>query len=461
MNLPGTPTVSFIASLPVLPRRKHKENAIMFNSTCESMNPKDLRDLQLERLKWSVAHAYDHNALYRRKFDDAGFHPSQLTSFDDMRRIPFLCKQEMRDSYPYGLFAVPLSDVIRVHCSSGTTGNATVAGYTRTDIETFAELVARSLTSFGGSAQDVVQVAYGYGLFTGGLGLHYGAEKLGAVTVPISGGNTERQLMLIRDFGTTMLACTPSYALNIADYIENKKPDFDIRSTSLRAGVFGAEPWTDAMRRQIEARLGIEAYDIYGLSEVIGPGVSAECREKSGLHIFEDHFYAEIIDPETGEVLPEGEQGEIVYTSLTKEACPVIRYRSRDITRLFRDSCRCGRTLVKMEKVTGRSDDMLIVRGVNVFPSQIEAVLMDVEGAEPHYQIVLDRTGALDEIEVMVEVNEKIFSDELKVMNQLSKHINDRFRSALGISAKVTLVEPMTIERSAGKAVRVLDKRNL
>ncbi|HRU64449.1 MAG TPA: phenylacetate--CoA ligase [Spirochaetota bacterium] len=433
----------------------------MFNKEIETMPEKKMKELQLERLKWSVRHAYDNVPFYKKKFDEAGFHPDQLKSLDDMRRIPFLTKQDMRDHYPYGLFAVPLSKVVRVHASSGTTGNATVVGYTKNDIEVFSEVVARSLASYGVTEKDIIQVAYGYGLFTGGLGLHYGSEKLGALTVPISGGNTPRQLMLIKDFGTTVIACTPSYALNIADYIEKNMPDFKIEETRLRIGVFGAEPWTEAMRQEIEKRLKIDAYDIYGLSEVIGPGVSCECSEKSGLHVFEDHFYVEIIDPETGEVLPEGEKGEIVYTSLTKEAFPGIRYRSRDITRLYHDGCKCRRTLIKMEKVTGRSDDMLIIRGVNVFPSQVEAVLMEVPGIEPHYQIIVDRKGSMDDIEVMVEVNEKVFSDEIKVLNNLTKHITDRFRSILGISAKITLVEPQTIPRSEGKAVRVIDRRKL
>lgn len=433
----------------------------MFNKEIESMPEKKMKELQLERLRWSVNHAYTNVPFYKKKFDAAGFHPDQLKSLDDMKRIPFLTKQDMRDNYPYGLFAVPLNKVVRVHASSGTTGNSTVVGYTKNDVNVFAEVVARSLVSYGVSENDVIQVAYGYGLFTGGLGLHYGSEKLGALTVPISGGNTPRQLMLFRDFGTTVLACTPSYALNVADYIETKMPEFKIESTRLRIGVFGAEPWSEAMRSEIEKRLKIDAYDIYGLSEVIGPGVSCECSAKSGLHVQEDHFYVEIIDPETGEVLPEGSKGEIVYTSLTKEAFPGIRYRSRDITRLYHDSCRCGRTLVKMDKVSGRSDDMLIIRGVNVFPSQVESVLMEVEGTEPHYQIIVDRKGSMDDIEVMVEVNEKIFSDELKVLNNLSKNISDRFRSVLGITAKVTLVEPQTIPRSEGKAVRVVDKRKI
>jgi phenylacetate-CoA ligase len=433
----------------------------MFNREIESMPVEKMKELQLERLKWSVRHAYDNVPFYKKKFEAAGFHPDQLKSLDDMKRVPFLTKQDMRDNYPYGLFAVPLNKVVRVHASSGTTGNATVVGYTKNDVNVFAEVVARSLVSYGVSENDVVQIAYGYGLFTGGLGLHYGSEKLGALTVPMSGGNTPRQLMLMKDFGTTVFCSTPSYALNIADFIEKNMPDFKIESTKLRVGVFGAEPWTEEMRQEIERRLKIDAYDIYGLSEVIGPGVSAECKEKKGLHVFEDHFYVEIINPDTGEVLPEGEKGEIVYTSLTKEAFPGIRYRSRDITRLYHDGCSCGRTLVKMDKVSGRSDDMLIIRGVNVFPSQIESVLMGFEGTEPHYQIVVDRKGSMDDIEVMVEVNEKIFSDEIKVMNNLSKNIADRFRSSLGISAKITLVEPQTIPRSEGKAVRVVDRRKI
>ncbi len=433
----------------------------MFNPEYESMPVEKRKELQLDRLKWSIRHAYENVPHYRQTFDEAGFHPDQLKSLEDMKRVPFLEKQQMREAYPFDLFAVPLNRVARVHSSSGTTGNATVVGYTRNDVQVFAEVVARCLVSYGLSEHDIIQVAYGYGLFTGGLGLHYGSELLGALTVPISGGNTERQLMLIKDFGTTALACTPSYALNVADYVEKKMPDYDFSQTRLRVGILGAEPWSESMRQEIEKRLNIDAYDIYGLSEVIGPGVSAECSEKSGLHVFDDHFYVEIIDPETGEVLPEGESGEIVYTSLTKEACPVIRYRSRDITRIYNDGCKCGRTHIKMDKVTGRSDDMLIIRGVNVFPSQIETVLMEVEGTEPHYQIIVDRKGALDDIEVMVEVDEEIFSDELKVLNSLSQRIRDRMRSVLGISAKITLVEPQTVERSLGKAKRVIDKRSI
>ena len=343
-----------------------------------------------------------------------------------MKRVPFLTKQEMRDAYPYGLFAVPLDKVVRVHSSSGTTGNATIGGLTKNDVDVFGEIVARSICAYGGSEKDVIQVAFGYGLFTGGLGLHFGTEKLGALAVPISGGNTERQLMLIQDFGTTIIACTPSYALNIADYIEKERPDYDITKTKLRKAILGSEPWSERMRTEIESRLHIEAYDIYGLSEVMGPGVSFECKNKNGLHINEDHFYVEVIDPETGEVLPEGEKGEIVYTSLTKEAFPTIRYRSKDITRIYRDGCSCGRTMIKMDRVSGRSDDMLIIRGVNVFPSQIEHVLMQIEGTEPHYQIILDRKTAMDDVEVQVEVNEKLFSDEVKVLDELRKEYPTR-----------------------------------
>jgi len=430
----------------------------MLSPDRESMNLGALRELQLERLRWSVGHAYEHNAFYRAKFDQAGFRPDQLQSLDDLRRIPFLTKQEMRSQAPYGMFAVPMREVVRVHASSGTTGNATVAGYTRGDIELWATLMARTIASAGGSADDILQVAYGYGLFTGGLGAHYGGEKIGATVIPISGGNTERQLKLISEFGTTMLACTPSYAINMADYAARHLPDYRFPQ-ALRRGIFGAEPWTEAMRGEIETRMGIDAYDIYGLSEVIGPGVACECSEKRGLHVFEDMFLVEVIDPESGEVLPEGSQGEIVYTSLTKECCPVVRYRSRDITRLYREGCACGRTLIKMDKVYGRSDDMLIIRGVNVFPSQVEAVIMQVEGVEPHYEIVVDRHGAMDDVEVRVEVSEAIFSDELKVMNALAEQIAGRMRSTLGISAKITLVEPSSIERSTGKAVRVIDRR--
>ena len=434
---------------------------MIYNKEFEQMSLEKMKELQTERLKWSLTHAYNNNEFYRASFDKAKFNPAQFKSLDDLKRVPFLTKQDMRDNYPYGLFSVPLNKVVRVHSSSGTTGNATVVGYTKDDVEIFAESVARSLAAYGVTSDDIIQVAYGYGLFTGGLGLHYGSEKLGALTVPISGGNTERQLMLIKDFGTTVIACTPSYILNIADHIQKGNINFDISKTKLRIGVLGAEPWSESMRNEIESRMKIQAYDIYGLSEVIGPGVSYECCEKSGLHINEDHFYVEIINPETGEGLPEGSEGEIVYTSLTKEACPTIRYRSRDITKLYHDSCKCGRTLIKMDKVFGRSDDMLIIRGVNVYPAQIESVLMSIEGTEPHYLIIIDRIGALDEVEIKVEVNEKLFSDELKVLDSLKRSIKDKFKNILGISAKITLVEPGSIPRSEGKSKRVIDNRKV
>lgn len=433
----------------------------MFNPRFEAMAGQQRRSLQMERLRWSLRHAYDNVSFYRESFEKAGFHPRHLREPADLQKVPFLTKQDMRQAYPYQLFAVGLDQVVRIHCSSGTTGSATLAGYTRRDIEVFSEVVARALAGYGVTESDIVQVAYGYGLFTGGLGLHYGVEKLGALAVPISGGNTDRQLMLIKDLKTSVLACTPSYALNIADRLAGQKKAFDLTRSQLRIGVFGAEPWSEQMRTEIEKRLGVSAYDIYGLSEVIGPGVAAECSSKSGLHVQEDHFYVEIVDPETGAVLPEGEPGEIVYTSLTKEACPIIRYRSHDISRLHREPCPCGRTLVKMDKVFGRSDDMMIIRGVNIYPSQIEAVLMDMECTEPHYQIILDRRDALDSIEILVEVNDKVFSDELKVLQSVSRKIHNRIKSVLSISAKITLVEPQTIARSAGKAERVIDKRNI
>lgn len=432
---------------------------MMFNKEMETMPIAKMKELQLERLKWSLNHAYNNNKIYHDKFDAAGFHPDQFKSLDDMKRVPFLNKQEMRDAYPYGLFAVPTDKVVRVHSSSGTTGNATIGGLTKHDVDVFGEIVARAICAYGGSEKDVIQVAFGYGLFTGGLGMHFGAEKLGALAVPISGGNTARQLMLIKDFGTTIIACTPSYAVNIADYIETSAPDYDITKTKLRKAILGSEPWSERMRQDIEKRLHIDAYDIYGLSEVMGPGVSAECEEKSGLHICDDHFYTEIVDPETGEILPEGEEGEIVYTSLDKEAFPTIRYRSHDITVLYHDNCKCGRTLTKMKRVSGRSDDMLIIRGVNVFPSQIEHVLMGIEGLTSHYQIILDRKTAMDDVEVMVEVNDKMISDKVSVVEALRRQLSDKLKSAMGISMRVKLVEPMTIERTDGKAKRVIDKR--
>jgi phenylacetate-CoA ligase len=433
---------------------------MIWNEEYETMPREALEAIQLKRLQNVVERVYATVAPYRKKMDDAGVKPSDIKRLDDLRRLPFTTKDDLRDNYPFGMFAVPLERIVRVHASSGTTGKPTVVGYTKRDIDTWAELMARTLTCAGVHRGDIVHNAYGYGLFTGGLGFHYGAERLGATVIPISGGNTKRQIMIMRDFGSTVLTCTPSYALNIAEVI--KDSGIEPSELRLRVGIFGAEPWSDKMRKEIEKKLGIDAIDIYGLSEIIGPGVSVECVEKKeGLHIFEDHFIPEIIDPESGEVLPYGESGELVFTTLTKEAFPVIRYRTRDITRLITEPCICGRTLYRMEKVTGRTDDMLIIRGVNVFPSQIEHVLMSIEGVEPHYQIIVDRDGALDVMEVLVEVSEQLFSDEIKALESFAKRIEQELKEALAVSCKVRLVEPKTIQRSEGKAKRVIDKRKI
>lgn len=432
---------------------------MIFNREMECMSRSELRELQAERLRDAVRRAYENVPFYRRKLNEHGVKPSDIRTLEDIVKLPFTTKDDFRDTYPFGLFAVPLREIVRIHASSGTTGKPTVVGYTRKDIEIWSETVARTLGCGGATADDILQVAYGYGLFTGGLGLHYGGEKIGATVIPMSGGNTKRQVMLMQDFGTTLLACTPSYSLQIAE--EAAAEGVDLKSLRLRVGYFGAEPWTEAMRARIEERLPLIALDIYGLSEVIGPGVSSECLEKRGLHIFEDHFYPEVVDPQTGEPLPPGQQGELVFTCLTKQAIPLLRYRTRDLSSLDESPCPCGRTSRRMARVTGRTDDMLIIRGVNVFPSQIETVLMQVEGIEPHYVIVVDKTGALDELEVKVEVSEQLFSDEIKKLEALRDRIREELRSVLGITAKVTLVEPQTIERSLGKAKRVIDRREL
>jgi phenylacetate-CoA ligase len=413
----------------------------------------------LRRLKEAVYRVYAFVPAYKAKFDAAGIKPDDINTLDDLKRLPFTSKQDLRDNYPFSLFAVPMSEVVRIHSSSGTTGKPTVVGYTRKDIDMWADLMARALTSAGGTKRSVVQVSYGYGLFTGGLGAHYGAERIGASVIPSSGGNTKRQIMLMQDFGTTLLACTPSYALFMAEVMEDM--GVNPADLNLKAGIFGAEPWSENMRREIEKKLQIEAYDIYGLSEIIGPGVAIECPYKTGLHIAEDHFLVEIIDPVTEEVLPDGSQGELVITSVTKEALPLIRYRTRDLTTLNREKCECGRTHVRMQKVMGRSDDMVIIRGVNVFPSMVESVLLNVPGVEPHYLLIVERKGNLDLLEVQVEVSEHIFSDEVRKLEDLSKRISKDLESALGINAKVRLVEPKTIVRSEGKAQRVIDKRNI
>ncbi len=433
---------------------------MIWNDEFETLPREALEALQLKRLKQTLERVYATVPFYRKKLDEAGIKPDDIKSLEDLKRLPFTTKEDLRENYPFGMFAVPLKQVVRIHASSGTTGKPTVVGYTRRDIETWSELMARSLASAGVTKEDIIQNAYGYGLFTGGLGVHYGAEKIGATVIPISGGQSKRQIMIMKDFGATVLTCTPSYALHLAEVAEEM--GVNPKETNLRVGIFGAEPWTDEMRREIEETWNIKAIDIYGLSEIIGPGVSIECEEaQSGLHIFEDHFIPEIIDPETGEVLPPGEYGELVITTITKEAFPVIRYRTRDITRLIVEPCICGRTMVRMDRVRGRTDDMLIIRGVNVFPSQIEEIIMATEGVLPHYMIIVDREGTLDTMEVQVEVDEKIFSDEVKRLQQLARKLEANIKETLGITAKVRLVEPKTLQRFEGKARRVIDKRKL
>lgn len=423
----------------------------------ECMTRDKLEALQFDHLRATLERAYRNVPCYQKKFLDAGVSAKDLHQLSDLARYPFTTKEDLRLNYPYGMFAVPLREVVRIHSSSGTTGKPTVVGYTRNDLDNWTELVARMMTAAGVTADDIVHIAFGYGLFTGAFGLHYGAERIGASVIPISSGNTEKQIMIMQDYQSSALVCTPSYALTIADHLDRMGQGRD--SLKLRVGLFGAEPWSEEMRREIESRLGILATDNFGLSEVMGPGVAGECEFKCGMHIFEDHFIPEIIDPETCEVLPPGSVGELVLTTLTKEAFPMIRYRTRDITRLHYDTCRCGRTMVRMEKTRGRSDDMLIVKGVNVFPTQIEEVLFQVEGCEPHYQLVLDRDGHMDTLEVQVEVNETIFFDEMKKQREFVGMVEKRLAATLGLRAKVKLVEPASIPRHEGKAKRVIDRR--
>ena len=432
---------------------------MIWNKTFECMSREEMRECQSNRLVDTIQRVYHNVPAYREKMQQAHLVPEDIKTIDDLSKLPFTIKQDLRDNYPFGMFAVPMSEIVRVHASSGTTGKPTVVGYTRKDLATWSEVIARTLTSAGVHRQDVVHIAYGYGLFTGGLGLHYGSEKVGATVIPISGGNTQRQIQLMHDFGSTVLACTPSYALYLAEAIDESP--YKRENLKLRVGVFGAEPWTETMRKEIEEKLHIKAIDIFGLSEVIGPGVSSECEYQCGLHVFEDHFIPEIIDPKTLEVLPEGELGELVFTCITKEALPLIRYRTRDLTRLHHEKCKCGRTLVRMEKCTGRSDDMLIIRGVNVFPSQIEEVLLKVDGIQPHYLITVDRLHNLDIMQVQVEVEQEYFTDRISELQGLTKKLQHSLESALGIGVDVKLVEPKTIQRSEGKAQRVIDKRKL
>jgi len=430
---------------------------MIWNEKYECMSRKDMEEVQLSRLKAVVNNVYEKVPFYRKSFDKAGVKPGDIQTLSDLAKLPFITKADLRESYPFKMFAVPMKKIVRLHSSSGTTGKPVVGGYTEADIEMWSEVVARSLMCAGTTEDDIIQNAYGYGLFTGGLGIHYGGEMIGATVIPASGGNTKRQIMMLQDFGSTVLTATPSYVPYIAEVAEEM--GVDIRKLPLRVGILGAEPWSDNMRKEIESKLNIDALDIYGLTEVIGPGVSCECLEKDGLHIFEDHFYPEIIDPDTGEPLPYGETGELVFTSLTKEAFPVIRFRTKDITSLNPEPCKCGRTMVRMKRVSGRFDDMLIIRGVNVFPSQIESLLMNIEEAEPHYEIIVDKRGSLDTLELRVEVNESIFSDEVKKLEAIQNKMQNEIESVLGISLKVTLAEPKTIARSEGKAKRVKDLR--
>ena len=429
-----------------------------FNPEIECADRETLRAIQSERLKNIVKKCYENVPLYKNRFDEMGLKPEDIQSIDDITKLPFTYKTDLRDTYPFGMIAVPREELQRVHASSGTTGKQTVVAYTKNDLDVWATCAARSIVGIGGKKSDFVHVSYGYGLFTGGLGLHYGAEKLGATAIPVSSGNTARQVQILQDYESEILCCTPSYAMFIGETIRDQ--GIDPKSLKVRAGIFGAEPWTEEMRREIENLLAIKAYDIYGLSEIAGPGVACECTEQSGMHVNEDYFYPEIIDPDTGEQLPDGEFGELVFTCIGKEALPLIRYRTRDICSLTREKCKCGRTLVRMGKPRGRTDDMLIIRGINVFPSQIESVLLDL-GMDPNYQIVVDRQNNLDTMEVQVEMNENMFSDTIRDLEKIKKKIANALQSTLNIAARITLLEPKSIQRSEGKAKRVIDKRKV
>jgi len=425
----------------------------------EQMATGDLAALQLDRLKATLGRVAKHVPFYRNTFKEEQVDLDSFASLDDIRRLPFTTKQDLRNNYPYGMFAVPLRDVVRIHSSSGTTGMATVVGYTHNDIVTWSNLIARILTMAGVGANDVIQIAFGYGLFTGGFGLHYGAERLGASVIPISSGNTRRQIQIMQDFKTTALVCTPSYALKIADVMMDM--GINPNGMSLRYGLFGAEPWSEKMRQEISERLGILATDNYGLSEVMGPGVAGECAECNGLHVNEDHFLIEILDPQSLEPVKPGDVGELVITTLTKEAFPVIRYRTRDLTRVLPETCPCGRTFRRIERITGRTDDMLIIKGVNVFPTQIESILFDIEGTQPHYNLIIERENNEDRVTVLIEVVESIFFDEMKKQRTIVDSIKKRLASELGVGVNVKLVEDRSLERFNGKGARVIDKREL
>ncbi|MDX9746852.1 MAG: phenylacetate--CoA ligase [Syntrophales bacterium] len=435
---------------------------MIYNEEYETLPREVLEVLQLKRLKQVISRVYHTVGFYRKSFDEIGVTPDDIKTLDDLKRFPFTTKQDLRDNYPFGMFAVPMSGVVRLHASSGTTGRSTVVGYTKRDIEIWSELMARCFVAAGLTKNDMIHNAYGYGLFTGGLGIHYGAEKLGASVIPISGGNTKRQIMILQDFGPTAICCTPSYALNLAE--QGEAMGIDMGTLKLRVGIFGAEPWSEKMRNEVEDALNLAAMNIYGLSEIMGPGVAMECHEgREGMHVFEDHFLVETINPETGEVLPAGEPGELVFTTLTKEAFPMIRYRTRDLSKLIPEPCVCGRTHFRMERIKGRSDDMLIIRGVNVFPSQIEAVLVDIEDLDPHYQLIVKREGTLDTLEVHVEVSERLFSntDQIKGLQKIERNIIKDLKDFLGVTAKVKLVEPKSLQRFEGKASRVIDRRSI
>lgn len=428
-----------------------------WNENMECATKDEMKALQSFRLSQTVRKVYNNVPYYRERMEKAGVTPDDIHSVEDLKKLPFTMKQDLRDTYPYGLFAVPMEDVVRVHASSGTTGKQIVVGYTQHDLDVWSECCARALTAAGATNKDFMHVSYGYGLFTGGLGLHGGAEKVGMTVIPVSTGNTNRQINIIKDIGSTYICCTPSYALYLAETMEEMGITKD--DIKLKAGLFGAEPWTEEMRHEIEEKLGLKALDIYGLTEIIGPGVAFECSEQSGMHINEDHFIAETIDPDTGEVLPEGTQGEIVFTCISKEAFPLLRYRTRDIGILKREKCSCGRTLIKMMKPAGRSDDMLIIRGVNVFPSQVESVLLQLGNTAPYYQLIVDRVNNTDTLEIQVEISPEMFSDTVKSLEDQEKIIKSAVESTLGIAAKIRLVEPKTIQRTEGKAIRVIDKR--
>jgi phenylacetate-CoA ligase len=428
-----------------------------FNPTMETMPREELKKLQSERLVKMVKNVYDHVPFYTKKMDELGVKPEDIKGIEDLPKLPFTVKQDLRDNYPFNLFAVPMKDIVRVHASSGTTGKPTTVGYTKGDIDVWAELVARALHCAGADENSIVQVAYGYGLFTGGLGLHYGVEKMGGTVVPISGGNTQKQLMLMEDFGSTQLACTPSYAMYLGEALEASGKD--LSDFHLKSGIFGAEPWSEHLRKKIEEKLHIKAYDIYGLSEIMGPGVAIECECQNGMHIWEDHFIAEIVDPDTFEVLPEGSEGELVITTITKEGIPLLRYRTKDISTLMTGPCPCGRTHARIARVKARTDDMLIIRGVNVFPSQIESVLLGIEGVEPHYEIIVTRDQTMDQLEIHVELCEDMSFDTISSVETLAKTIKNKIQSVLGISSTIKLVEPKSITRFEGKAKRVIDKR--